>query len=143
MAAVLAVLGGFGHAGLAFFYLLVAAPLPGGDRAEMVAYVERLNASPVLGLVAMPLIMSFGLAVIAMGWAAWRVGLVGWWGPVAATAGVLIHFALPVTIPAVEVAALAVLAVVFGYLGVRIARMTDREWDGSRTPAPAPVPVHV
>ena len=37
------VLGGFGHFAIGLFYV-VALALPGGDEAEMVAFIERLNA---------------------------------------------------------------------------------------------------
>ena len=127
--AVLAVLGGFGHAGIAMFYIL-SLPLDGGDRAEMVAYVERLNASPVLGFVAFPLILCFALGVLVLPWAAWRAGAIGIWAPVVATVAVLAHFGLPITITVVEVALLTLLTVVFGALGVRVLRMTDAEWTG-------------
>lgn len=139
----LGVLGGFGHFGIALFYI-VALALPGGDRAQMVAYIDRLNASPALGAVAFPLILCFGLGVLTLPWAAWRAGVFRVWGPTLATAAVLSHFALPpgLETPVVEVAALVALTVVFGYLGVRILRLTDAEWDGVPTAAAAPDPVH-
>lgn len=139
--AVLGVLGGFGHFGMAMFYLITMA-LPGGNRAEMVAFVDRLNASPVLGAVAFPLILCFSLGVITLAWAAWRAGLVGWWGPALVTAVVLVHFGLPFEPPAaVATALLVALTVVFGYLGVRVLRLTDAEWSGVPGTAPAPLSV--
>ena len=78
--AVLAVLGGFGHFGIAMYYL-VSLSLAGGDKAEMIAFVDRLNESAVLGAVAFPLILCFGLGVAVLPWAAWRAGAVGWWAP--------------------------------------------------------------
>ena len=137
---VLAVLGGFGHFGIAMFYI-VALSLPGGDRAEMVTYIDRLNESPVLGFVAFPLILCFGLGVLVLPWAAWRAGAVAVWAPLVATAAVLAHLVLPESVLAVEVAGLVALSVVFGYLGVRVLRMTDAEWDGVRSPARTDVPV--
>ncbi|MFI5914406.1 hypothetical protein [Dactylosporangium sp. NPDC051541] len=139
-AAVLAVLGGFGHAAIAMFYL-IAMPLAGGDRAEMVAYIERLNASPVLGAVVFPLILCFALALLAMVWAAWRAGLIGWWGPAVVTAAVVAHEVLPGPLPGVELAGMGALSAVFGLLGVRVLRMTDAAWNGSRRSG-APLPAH-
>lgn len=131
--AVLGVLGGIGHVGLALFYLF-ALPLAGGDRAEMVAYVERVNASPVLSLVAFPLILCFGLSMIVLPWAAWREGRIGTWGPALATAAVLVHFGLPFQPPAaLSGLLLTALTAVFGYLGGSVLRMTQAEWDGSRS----------
>ena len=94
LAAALGVLGGFGHFAIGMFYL-VALALPGGDQNEMTAYIERLNDTPALGAIAFPLILSFALGVLAMAWAAWRTGLIGWWGPIAVTAVVILHEALP------------------------------------------------
>lgn len=142
LAAVLGVLGGFGHFGIGMFYV-VALALPGGDRTEMVAYIERLNASPALAAIAFPLITCFGLGVLAMAWAAWRTGLLGWWGPVLVTLVVLLHFVLPVVIPAIQVGTLVALAVVFGYLGIRVARMSDAEWGTAGRATGVRIPVSV
>lgn len=137
----LGVLGGLGHVGIAMCYLF-ALPLAGGEEAPTVAYVERLNASPAVGAVAFPLILCFSLGVLVMASAAWRAGLVGWWWPAALTAAVLAEAVFPAEIPAVQLRVIAVLVVVFGYLGLRVLRMTDTEWDGipaaSAQPVPAP-----
>jgi hypothetical protein len=142
VAATLGVLGGFGHFGIGLFYV-VALALPGGDEREMVSFIERLNASPALSALAFPLITAFGLAMLAMAWAAWRTGLVGIWAPVVVTLAVVTHFALPFVIPAVQFATLLIVAIAFGYLGVRIARMTDDAWlaPSIQNPERAIVPV--
>jgi len=127
--AVLAVLGGFGHAAISVFYL-IALGLAGGDRAEMAAYVDRVNESAALGFVAFPLILCFGLGVGVLAWAAWRSGAIGWWGPAVVTAVVVAHLVLPIDSAVIELVGLGALAVVFGWLGVRVLRMTDAEWDG-------------
>jgi len=140
VAAVAAVLGGFGHAAIAM-YTLFTLPLAGGDPAQMAAYVERLNATSVINAVAFPLILCFALAVLMMAWAAWRAGLIGWWGPAIVTTVVLAHLLLPESLPAAALAGMAALTVVFGYLGLRILRMTDTQWGGIRQPVP-PIPAH-
>jgi hypothetical protein len=94
LGAVFGVLGGFGHFGIALFYI-VALALRGGDRTEMVAYIDRLNATPALAAIALPLILCFGLGVLTLAWAAWRAGLIGWWGPAVATCAVLVQEGLP------------------------------------------------
>lgn len=132
--AVLAVLGGFGHFGIAMFYI-VSLSLPGGDRGEMVTFVDRLNESAVLGWTAFPLIMCFGLGVAILPWAAWRAGAVHWWAPAVATAAVLVAQGLPFSNDLIAVATVAALLAVFGHLGVRVLRMTDAEWDGVPRPS--------
>ena len=49
-------------------------------------------------------------------------------GALLASAVVVLHEVMPSSTPSVEIGALCVLTVVFGYLGVRIARLTDTEW---------------
>lgn len=71
-----AVLGGFGHVGIGLFYVLAAA-LAGGDRGEMVEYMERLNGSTALAVTALPLIACFAMGVLLLPWAAFRAGLCG------------------------------------------------------------------
>ena len=127
--AALAVLGGFGHFGIALYYV-VSLSLAGGDEAEMIAYVDRLNASAVLGAVAFPLILCFGLGVAVLAWASWRAGAVGVWAPVVVTAAVVVAQGLPFSNDVTVLATLAGLVAVFGHLGVRVLRMTDAEWDG-------------
>ena len=138
LAAVLGVLGGFGHFAIGMFYL-VALALPGGEPGQMAAYVDRLNVVPALTAIAFPLIMCFGLGVIAMSWAAWRIGLCGWWGPLLVTAVVLTHQLLPFSSTVIEVGGLAAIAGVFGHLGIRIAWMDDTAWDRPATLATASV----
>jgi hypothetical protein len=138
--AVLAVLGGFGHAGIAFFYILGSATAD-GDRGEMVAYIDRLNASPVLGFVAFPLILCFALGVLVLPWAAWRAGAVHWWVPGLATVAVLVEEGLPFGSPAVSIGTLTAVTVAFVAMGLRVLRMTDAEWDGVRRPARVEAPV--
>ncbi|MBC7309906.1 MAG: hypothetical protein H5T81_07780 [Tetrasphaera sp.] len=133
--AVLAVPGGTGHIALGYFYIMSAA-LPGGDRGEMIAYVDRIGASSALMIFVFPLLLCFGLAVIAMPWAAYRAGAVGRWAPITAAVAFLIHEGLP---PEVEfqdligIVVLAVLTVVHGYLGLIVLRA--RRVESVRTPA--------
>ncbi len=137
-AAALGVLGGFGHFAIGMFYLVTLA-LPGGDPGQMAAFVDRLSALPALTAIAFPLIMCFGLGVVAMSWAAWRTGLLGGWGPALVTVVVLMHL-LPISSTALEVGGLAAFTVVFGYLGIRIARMNDAQWAHTATSAAVAVP---
>jgi hypothetical protein len=136
----LAVLGGFGHFGIAMYYIL-SLSLAGGDETEMVTYIDRLNESVAIGAVAFPLIMCFGLGVAVLPWAAWRAGAIGWWAPAVATAAVVAAQGLPFSHDLLTLATLVAITVVFGALGVKVLRMTDAEWDGVRRAVPSPEPV--
>lgn len=128
--ATLGVLGGLGHIAIAMFYFFALA-LPGGDEAQMVSYVERVNGSAA-GAVAFPLILCFAVGVLVLGWAAWRAGLIGVWGPVAVTVAVLVAEVLPAGMPALQIAANTLATAVFGFLGLRVIRMANTDWDGVR-----------
>lgn len=140
--AVLFVLGGFAHLGMGFFYLATTA-LPGGDRGEMVAFIDRLNDSVLLGAVVFPLILCFGLGVAILPWGAWRAGAVHWWVPALASAVLVAHLALPEDLPHAGTVTAVALTVAYTALGLQVLRQSDTEWDGvhptRRTPAPAGV----
>ena len=137
--AAFAVLGGFGHFGIALYYI-VSLSLAGGEKAEMITFVDRLNESAALGAVAFPLILCFGLGAALLPWAAWRAGAVGMWAPAVATAAVLVGQALPFRNDVTVLATVTGLVVVFGHLGVRVLQMTDAEWDGVPRTAAHPQP---
>jgi hypothetical protein len=50
------------------------------------------------------------------------------------------HQLLPINSTSVELGGLAALTAVFGYLGIRIARMSDATWYASATSATVSVP---
>ena len=132
--AVLARLGGFftllgalGHTALATVYLVMRS-LAGGDPVEMAGFEERLNADVPIGVVASVLLLSFGVGLTLLAWAAMRAGLIGWGAPPVITAVVLAHAALPEDLPPViPFTALIAIAVVFGLLGLRALTMSDAE----------------
>lgn len=135
-------LGAFGHTALAILYLVMRS-LAGGDPAQMIAFEDRFNADPALGVVGLVLLISFGLGIALLAWSAWRAGLIGWWGPALITLVVVAHNVLPEHPPvAVRLAALAAIAVVFGWLGVRVLRMSDADWEAAPASAPS-VPASV
>lgn len=133
--AVLGVLGGAGHLGMGVLYVLMLS-LAGGDRSEMIAYADRIGTNAVVGAVFFPMLMFFGLSLAFLAWGAWRAGLIGVWGPIVTTLVVVAHTVLPSGIHVVELAGLLALLAVFGYLGVRVLRMSQAEWDGVQV-APA------
>ena len=127
-----ALLGALGHTALAVVYLMMRS-LTGGDRAQMVAFEDRINADTSLGIIAMVMLLSFGVGLALLAWAVWRAGMIGWWGPAVVTAVVVAHGVLPDDLPSViPFTALAALAAVFGWLGVRLLTTPA----GERSPAP-------
>lgn len=56
------VLGALGHAALVGYYA-VLSQTPDGDRAQMVALLDRIDSSTIAGLVAVPAIAGFALGV--------------------------------------------------------------------------------
>jgi hypothetical protein len=124
-----ALLGALGHTALAVVYLMMRS-LAEGDRAQMVAFEDRINADTSLGIIATTMLLSFGVGLALLAWAAWRAGLIGWWGPAVVTAVVVAHGVLPDDLPPViPFTALAGLAAVFGWLGVRILATPGARWE--------------
>ena len=124
-----AALGALGHAALGIIYLIMRS-LGGGDAAAMIAFEERFNSDVPVGVVDLTLLLSYGIGIALLAWAAWRAGLIGVWGPVVITAVVVAHSVLPDDLPsAVPAIALGSIAVVFGWLGVRTTRLSDAEWE--------------
>ena len=123
-----AALGALGHAALGTIYLIMRS-LAGGDDSAMRTFEERFNTDVPVGVVGLTLLLSFGIGIALLAWAAWRAGLIGVWGPVAITAVVVAHIVLPDDLPsAVPATALSLIALVFGWLGVRVIRLSDAEW---------------
>lgn len=89
VAAVLGVMGAFGHVVYSTFAIIVTE-LPGPElpREEAVALLDRINASASVGAVAVPLIAGYALAVLALPIALYRGRLVPLWA-VAPAAGAL------------------------------------------------------
>lgn len=133
-----AALGALGHAALGIMYLIMRS-LAGGDAEAMHAFEDRINADMPVGVVGLVLLLSFGIGVTLLAWAAWRAGIIGWWGPVTITVVVVAHNVVPDDVSAaMATIALVMIAVVFGWLGVRTIRLTDAEWEA---PSDPPIPL--
>jgi len=122
---------------------MTTTALPGGDPAEMAAYVDRLTDSTLVGAVWMTLMLCLGLGLAVLPWAAWRAGAVHWWVPALATVAVVAEFGLPFHSTASEVVVFTALAAAYGAIGLRVLRMTDAEWDGTAAGRGVPEPAHV
>lgn len=135
LGALFAALGALGHAALAAMSLLFRS-LAGGDPAQMLAFEERMTGDPALGAVGLVLLLSFGIGLALSAWAAARAGLIGLWAPVLVTIVVLAHNLVPADPSAVvDAAALGLVAVVFGWLGVRVIALPDAGWEAPVEPA--------
>jgi hypothetical protein len=127
--AVFAALGALGHAALGIIYLIMRS-LGGGDATAMRTFEERFNSDVPVGVVGLTLLLSFGIGIALLAWAAWRAGIIGVWGPAVITAVVVAHNVLPEDLPSVVPAtALGLIAVVYGWFGVRTTRLSDAEWE--------------
>jgi hypothetical protein len=127
LGALFTLLGAMGHMGLASIGLITRS-LAGGDPAQMRAFEERLNADPALAI-PFVLLTSFGIGITLLAFAAWRAGLIGWWGPAIVTAVVVAHTVLPDgQPPVITLTALTLIAIVFGRLGIRTLALSDNDW---------------
>jgi len=135
IAAVFTALGALGHAALGAINLVMRA-LAGGDVTAMRAVEERFSSDVPVGVVGLTLLMSFGVGISLLAWAAWRAGIIGLWGPVLVTGVVVAHNVLPEHVPgAVSIIALGLITAVFGRLGVRTIMLADAAWE-ARSGAP-------
>jgi hypothetical protein len=125
----LLVVGGLGVAAEGVVFLIASA-LPGGDPAEMAAFMDRLSESSLTGIVWTTLMVSWALGLLILPWAARRAGTVHWWVPTLATIAVVAEFGLPFRSTATELGVFAALAAAYGTIGLRVLRATDAEWDG-------------
>lgn len=131
-------LGALGHTAIATHTLLLAG-VAGGDRAEMIAFLDRADDSPAVASV-FPLILSFSLGALLCILALRRGGLVGVWAPVVIGIAVLLDFAPPMDGAAGDSIGLLqqlLLAAAFVPIGVKVARLREDEWS-MRAPTSMP-----
>lgn len=123
----LLVLGGFGHAMAATFYLIVSTmPGRGVDAGQVASLLERVDASPNLA-VAFVFILSFALGLLLAFIGLRRARIVPTWVLGAIVAAFAIEFAAPGGY-AVGLVKQALGLVAFGYLALREWRMSDADW---------------
>ena len=121
----LAVLGALGHMAIVCVGLVFLEMPKAGDRAGMLALIDRLNESPTVGLIVFPLILCFGLSLLFLSLATWRARLVPGWVAAAVVAALVVHFGLPEDVPGVGAVANGLAAFGFMFIGVRVARSAD------------------
>ncbi len=126
----LVLLGLFFH-GTIMGFALVEVPLveSGFERAEMVAFAERMYKGPAFLMILIPFI-GFYLGMLILAVALWRAKVAPIWVSVLIVVGLLSEF---VGTDAVSPELLYVLLLVsLGWVGLKILRMPDAQWaDGS------------
>lgn len=143
VAAGFGVLGALGHMGFVTYAVVVYEAAEAGARGEMVALLDRLDEGA--SVILLPLIVSFGISVLLMGIALYRARVAPRWVMLALIAAFVLEIAAPGGSVAIAAVKQGLAAVSFGYVGVRILRMSDSAWLGGRVPrdpavGPAPQP---
>lgn len=137
-AALFGVMGALGHVAYAVFSLITVGILDAApSREAAIETLESINSDAAIGLLVLPLIVSYGLSVLLLPIAFYRRRLVPLW--VVAVAGMA--FVLEVVAPGGSIAvstvkyALAVVAAVA--LSWRIAQFSNSEWRNPETIDPS------
>jgi hypothetical protein len=133
---VLAIVGALGHIAVMTYQLALVEMTKAGDREAMVALIERLDSSPVVGAIVLPMILSFALGLLILAVALWRARFVRGWAAALVLVAVLLDVGAPDGGPAAVSITKQLLAfAAFAYIGLQMLRMSDAEWDGLPEPA--------
>lgn len=123
------VLGAFGHMGYATWQLMLAVVPHNPDRAAMVAFLDR---SSLLTDVLLPLLLSVVVGAVLLIVALWRAGRLPTWllgVTAAAVAFQVTAESLAWAGKIVPIVNWTAMAVVFGFIGVRVLAMSRSDWD--------------
>ena len=137
--AAFALVGAFGHMGYATWQLMLAHVPNQPDQAAMVAYLDR--SSSVSDLVLLPMLIAITLGLILMAVGLRKARFVPLWVPLLAVSTVaaesVVSTVLADSAKWSMVAIWTMVLVAFGYVGVRLLRMTSEQWsDGVDVTAP-------
>ncbi|MGH3473933.1 MAG: hypothetical protein ACRDOT_03370 [Aeromicrobium sp.] len=128
--AVLLVLGGFGHMGLATWQVMITRIPSAADEPAMVAFLERQQS--VMTALLLPLLIAVPLGMLLLVIALHRGGVVARWFLQATLA--LFVFDVVLNSTELEGSKLGIgvvwagLTILLGHVGIRVLRMTDLEW---------------
>jgi hypothetical protein len=126
----LAIVGALGHVAVMTYQLALVEMTKAGDREAMVALIDRLSNSTTVGVVVFPMILAFALGLLILAIALWRARFVQGWAAALVLVAVALDIGAPDGAPAsISIAKQLLAFVVFAYVGLRILRMTDAEWD--------------
>jgi hypothetical protein len=132
----LALLGAFFH-GAIIGYALVEVPLveSGGARARMVEFANGMYESAAFMMILFPF-LSFFVGWILLAIALWRAGVAPLWVAAALVVAPLAEFVGPEAVSPELMLALFLIAL--GYVGLKVLRLSDKEWERGATPAVGP-----
>jgi hypothetical protein len=130
----LAVLGALGHVGVAAYYAALSA-LPGGDVAQMTAFLDRLDGSATAAVVIVPAIAGFGLGVFALGFALARSRVLPVWAAVVPALGLVIEIVHVQPWPQLDLAQ-TIAVVPFVWLAVRLFDIPQAGGEPAARPQP-------
>lgn len=126
----LAILGALGHVAVMTYQLALVEMTNAGDREAMVALIDRMDSSPVVGAIVFPMILAFALGLLLLSLALWRARIVQGWAAALVIGAVAIDIGAPDGVPTTISIAKQLLAfAAFAYVGLRVLRMSDTEWD--------------
>ena len=126
----LAIVGALGHVAVMTYQLALVEMTRVGDRDAMVALIDRLDSSPVVGVLVFPMILAFALGLLVLAIALWRARIVQGWAAALVVAAVALDIGAPDGAPAsVSIAKQLLAFAAFAYVGLRILRMSDAEWE--------------
>ena len=128
------ILGALGHVGYVTYSIVVYEAARVGARGEMVALLDRLDEGA--SVILLPLILSFAVSVLLLGIALYRARIAPRWVMLAVIAAVVIEIGAPGTSIALAAVKQGLGAAAFGYVGVRVLRMSDSAWLGVARPDP-------
>jgi hypothetical protein len=126
----LAILGALGHVAVMTYQLALVEMTRVGDREAMVALIDRLSNSTTVGLVVFPMILAFALGLLILSVALWRAGIVQGWAAALVLVAVILDVGAPDGAPtAVSIVKQLLGFAAFTYVGLRVLRMSDAEWE--------------
>lgn len=132
----LVLLGAFFH-GVIIGFALVEVPLveSGGDRDQMIAFANQMYEDTAFTMILFPF-LSFFLGWIFLAVAVWRAGIAPFWVAAVIVAATLSEFVGPEALSPELMFSLFLVG--FGWLGLKILRLSDKDRERGEAPALTP-----
>lgn len=129
----LAVVGLYFH-GVVIGYSLVEIPLVESGWEDLLAFSEQMYEHLAFTVILMPF-LTFFLGLLLMSIAIWRARVAPLWIPAAIVVGLVSNFVAPREVSPELMLILLLLG--FGWLGVKILRMSSTEWEQGQSEQPS------